>query len=151
MRFTGLLDSAVADGLAAVALVDRDGETIGLAGGITDEEAMPLAALVMYRLKAEDLAARLFAGEIISVALDDRDAAVGIARRQLFIVAILKASTPELLAIVSELREALAARLSPGDDEDFAPWGTRGGGSGSGPAALPLIELGVTVPRKDRN
>lgn len=46
---------------------------------------------------------------------------------------------------------AVAARLSPGDDVDFAPWGTRGGGSGSGPAALPLIELGVTVPRKDRN
>ncbi len=58
-----MLSRAVEDGLVAAALVDRDGNTIGLAGSITEAEAMPLAALVVYRLKSGDLASRLLEGE----------------------------------------------------------------------------------------
>jgi hypothetical protein len=150
MMFAGLLQQAVAEGLVAAALVDRDGNTIDLAGEITDDEAMPLAAVVMYRLKSADLAARLFAGEIVALDLDGRDVAVGIARRQLFIVVVLPALVPTALALVAELRDAVAARL-PGDTTVPPPWRTGGGDSGAGPAELPVIELGVTVRRKDLN
>jgi hypothetical protein len=70
---------------------------------------MPLAALVMYRLKGDDLAPRLFAGEIVSITLDDRHVAVGIAKRQLFVVAVLAASTPAQLELVADLRNLVAA------------------------------------------
>ena len=103
-QFSRLLADAVENGLGAAALVDRDGNAVDLAGAITEEEAMPLAALVMYRLKSDNLASRLFAGEIISLTLDDRDVAVGVAKRQLFVVAVLGASTRATLALVRDLR-----------------------------------------------
>ena len=145
--FQGVLRRAVEEGLAAAALVDRDGNTVGLAGAIGLDEAMPLAALVMYRLREPDLASRLFAGEIIALTLDDRDVAVGVARRQLFVVAVLGASTPATLARVRELREDVAEML-PATTYLAPPPGRGGGGSGSGPAELPLIELGITVRRE---
>ena len=146
--FSGVLTRAIDDGLVAAALVDRDGNTVGLAGAISEEEAMPLAALVMYKLKSADLAPRLFAGEIISLALDDRDVAVGIARRQLFVVVVLVASTPTALSLVGELRDVIARMLASHEIAAPPPWRSGGdGGSGSGPAELPLIELGITVRR----
>ena len=148
MELTTVLTHAVEDGLSAVALVDRDGNTIGLAGAIADDEAMPLAALVMYRLKSDDLASRLFGGEIVSLTLDDREVAVGIARRQLFVVAVLEASTPAMIALVRELRDDVARMLSTNEVEPPPPWSGGRGGSGSGPAELPLIELGITVRRE---
>ena len=144
------LAHAVRDGLVAAALVDRDGNTVGLAGELAEEEAMPLAALVMSRLKSDDLAARLFAGEIVSLALDDRDVAVGVAKRQLFVVAVLGASTLAQLELVRELRDAVARMLADATGKATAPpWSGSTGGSGSGPAELPLIEFGITV-RRDR-
>jgi hypothetical protein len=142
--FADPLRQAVESGLLAAALVDRNGKTVDLAGEITEDEAMPLAALVMYRLKSDDLADRLFAGEVISLALDDRDVAVAIARRQLFVVAIL--GTAAQLATVEELRDVVARSLT--SEPPNAPRGTGSGGSGSGPAELPVIELGITVRRE---
>ena len=57
--FQVVLTRAVEDGLVAAALVDRNGNTVGLAGAMSEEEALPLATLVMYRLKTDDLAERL--------------------------------------------------------------------------------------------
>jgi hypothetical protein len=150
MQFAGLLTRAVEDGLVAAALVDRDGKVIGLAGAIAEEEAMPLAALVLYRLERQDLAARLFAGEVLSLALDDRDVAVGIAGRQLFVVAVLGASSPAMHELVRQLRDDVAGMLAPagGGFAGPPPWTGGAGGSGSGPAELPLIELGLTVRRE---
>ena len=149
MQFSGVLRRAVEDGLVAAALVDRDGNTIGLAGAITEEEAMPLAALVMFRLKSGDLASRLLEGEVLSLTLDDRDVAVGIARRQLFVVAVLGPSPPATLALVHELRDDVERMLPTRDALEIPPpWTGRGGGSGSGPAELPLIEFGLTVHRE---
>jgi predicted regulator of Ras-like GTPase activity (Roadblock/LC7/MglB family) len=146
--FNELLQRAVENGVKAVALVDRDGVVVARAGEISAEEAMPLAALVMYRLKAADLASRLFAGETISVTLDDRDVAVAVAKRQLFIVAVLEAATDDWLALVRDVRDDVERMLTDAtaDIEMLPPWGGSGG-SGSGPAELPLIELGITVSR----
>ena len=63
----------------AVPFTARLQRAVTHAGAIDPDAAMPLAALVMYRLKSDDLAARLFAGEILTLALDDRDVAVGVA------------------------------------------------------------------------
>jgi hypothetical protein len=147
MHFSGLLARAVEEGLVAAALVDRDGNTVGLAGAITEEEAMPLAALVMYRLKSNDLASRLFAGEVLSLTLDDRDVAVGVAKRQLFVVAVIGAATTATLAVVRELRDDVERMLTSDEVAAPPPW-TSGGGSGSGPAELPLIEFGISVRRE---
>ncbi len=148
MHFSGLLAGAVRDGLVAAALVDRDGTAVGLAGAITEEEAMPLAALVMYRLKSDDLASRLFTGEIVSLTLDDRDVAVGVAKRQLFVVAVLGAATTAMLGVVEQLRDDVERALPTNEVEVPLPWTAGSGGSGSGPAELPLIEYGITVRRE---
>jgi hypothetical protein len=46
------------------------------------------------------------------------------------------------------LRDRVAAALDD-DDDPAPPWtgGAGAGGSGSGPAQLPVVEYGVTVPR----
>ncbi len=81
--------------------------------------------------------------------LDDRDVAVGIARRQLFVVAVLGPSPPATLPLVHELRDDVERMLPTRDDVGVPPpWTGGGGGSGSGPAELPLIEFGVTVRRE---
>lgn len=143
-----LLAGAVAEGLRAAALVERNGKTIALAGDISEEEAMPLAALVMYRLKSADLAERLFAGEVLSLALDERDVAIGIAKRQLFVVAVLAETTPRLLDLVYELRDAVAAELATSPPYVPRGGGKDGGGSDPEPVELALMELGVSVPRR---
>ena len=145
---TTALVRAVEQGLAGAALVDRDGHVVARAGSIDQDEAMPLAALVMYRLKSHDLSTRMFSGEILTLSLDARNISVAVAKRQLFLVAVLGDSTPpELLA---ELRNEVEALLASDRDDmtEAPPWSRGGGGSsGSGPAELPLIELGVTVGR----
>jgi hypothetical protein len=145
--FQEVLDRAVADGLAAAALVDRNGRTMALAGELDEDIAMRLAALVMYRVKSADLATRLFAGEVVSVALDDREVAVGVARRQLFVVAVLRVSTPAMRKLVRELRNDVERMLCDAQPGAWRPRSGGGGDSGPDPAELALIEYGVTVPR----
>jgi hypothetical protein len=147
LDFSPVLQRAVEKGLVAAALVDREGNTVGLAGAIAEEEARPLVALVMHRLKSDDLSARLFAGEIVSLRLDGRGMAVGVAKRQLFLVAILGAMIPETLELVRELRDEVESMLPDRDVGAPPPWSGGAGGSGQGPAELPLIELGITVSR----
>src|SRR5689334_4185185 len=110
---------------------------------------MPLVAFVMYRLKSADLAARLFDGEILALSLDNRDVAVGVAKRQLFVVAVLGATTPATLERVRDLREEVERTLAHASGGDMAPLGSSGtGGGGAGPAELPVVELGVSVRRE---
>jgi hypothetical protein len=149
VQFSGVMGRAVAAGLVGAALVDKDGTTISLVGELSDEEAMPIAALVLYRCKTDGIAARLFAGEVFVYSADERHFAVGVARRQLFVVAELPARTTAFIDLVHDLRDQVAGLLPAAKDVDIPPtWGGSGpGGSGGGPAELPLIELGITVPR----
>ncbi|MDX2086513.1 MAG: hypothetical protein SFX73_01630 [Kofleriaceae bacterium] len=111
LAFSSVLERALEDGLVAAALVDRDGNTIALAGPISAEEAMPLAALAMYRLKSPDLSSRMFGGEVISVELEDRHVAVGVAKRQLFLVAIFDDANGASVERVRELRDEVGEML----------------------------------------
>src|SRR5262249_17529599 len=146
-QLANLVGGVVEDGLTGAAVFDRDGKQVTVAGAIAADEAMPLTALVVHRQKSGDLASRLFLGEIVLAALDGRDdiVAVAIAKRQLFVLALLPAASPALVARVGELRDDVARLL--GDTRHDAPWAGGGGSFGSGPANLPVIELGITVPR----
>jgi hypothetical protein len=140
------LADAVDDGLTGVALVDRRGRVIAIAGALAPEEAMPLVSLIMYRHKEAhggnaDLAARMFGGEVLSLSLDDRDVALGVARRQLFVVAVLGAARGER---VRELRDWVASQLAD-DDPPFAPHRPGGGDGGTGPAEL--LDFSLAAPR----
>jgi hypothetical protein len=109
----------------------------------------PLVALVMYRLHDDDLIARLFTGEILSVELEDRHVALGVAKRQLFVLAIVNAPNRASIALVRELIDYVEVILSDTSREfDTALWGGGRGGSGAGPAELRVVELGVTVRRE---
>jgi hypothetical protein len=136
---------ALHEGLVGVALVDREGNVVGRAGEIDEDEAMPMTTLVMMRCSAAtgDLSERLFAGEIIVAELDRGEVAVGVAGRQLFIVAVLGAGDVQ---IVDELRTRVEAMLAQ-DAPRFVPTPGSGGSGGSGPDNLALVELGITVPR----
>jgi hypothetical protein len=145
--FSQVLERATG-AVVALALLDRNGNTVALAGSIAEEEAMPLAAIVLHELKGDELAARLFEGEVLSARLGDRAVAVAVARRQLFVVAVLPAISPAALERVRAIRDRVAAMLADETDEDIPPPRTGGGGGGgAGPAELPLIELGVTAKR----
>ncbi len=145
VMFASVLNNALREGVVGVALVDRDGHVVGRAGEIDEDEAMPMTTLVMMRVsKADgDLSERLFAGEIVVAELDRGDVAVGVAGRQLFVVAVLGRADVD---IVRALRDAVANRLSHDDESRFLPPGS-GGSGGSGPDSLALVELGITVPR----
>jgi hypothetical protein len=145
--FQAALDRAVEDGLSAAALVDRNGNTVALAGALEADIAMPLAALVMYRVKTDDLASRLFAGEVVSVTLDDREVAVGVARRQLFVVAVLGAPTSAMHERVRELRDDISRMIIDAQGVGVPPRSRGGGDSGPDPAELALAEYGISVPR----
>ena len=141
---------AVESGLVAAALVDKDGRTVELAGALTDEEAMPLVTLVMYELHDQDLIARLFTGEIVSVKLEDRHVALGVAKRQLFVLAIVNAPNRSSIALLRELIDDVETMLSDTPRHfDTALWSGRGG-SGGGPAEIQVVELDVTVRRRER-
>jgi hypothetical protein len=136
------LARALDHGLAGAAVVDRKGHVIALAGAIDRDEVMPLTGLVMHRLAGEDLAPRLFGGEVVWLALDERDVAVGVAKRRLFVVAVVHGTTGVLRAVVRGLRDDVENMLGDTTDDPMS-WSVPGS-SGSDPAAL----LGITVGRE---
>ena len=110
---------------------------------------MPLAALVMYKLKSDDLAVRMFAGEVIWTTLGAREVAVAVAKRQLFVVAVLGVPTLAHVDLARELRDRVGNMLvDPSGVVDPPPPPTTSGGGGSRLAELQLVELGITVGRQ---
>jgi hypothetical protein len=144
---SALLSDAAADCLVGAALVDPNERVIAIGGTIDEDEAVPFAKFALHRARSEDLKARLFAGEIVTTELDDRYVAVAVARRQLFVVAIVPVATPAVLDRVRKLRDRVAAMLD-GQDGVAVPSARGSGGSNSGPAELSLVEYGITITRE---
>jgi hypothetical protein len=126
-------------GIEGAALVDRSGETVACVGTISEDEAMPLAALVLYRGDQLALTERLFAGEVMTVEAEQRDLAIAVARRQLFVVVSLAPTASPVLGRIGSLRDDVASYLGDATpDVRMPPWGL-GGAPAPAQASLSLF------------
>jgi predicted regulator of Ras-like GTPase activity (Roadblock/LC7/MglB family) len=143
--FEEAVQRAVERGLQGAALIDRDGKVIASAGVLDHYESQQLAAFVARNLKGEALAERVFTGELVPFDFDGRDALLGVAARCLFVVAIAprarRHAAEHLHKVVTGIVSVLLERAGSLPPAGSPP------GSPSGPAQLPLIELGITVRR----
>lgn len=136
--FAAPIAKAIAGGLAAVALVDRHGRALATAGALDAEDATPLFALVIDRLKTQrDRTARLFAGEVVALELHGLRVAIGIAGRQLFVIAVLLGA-PGALGVAQRLRDEVSEVL----DEPIPANVT-----GTAAVELALLEYGIPAGR----
>jgi hypothetical protein len=145
---------AVEAGLESAAVLDIDGKPLAVAGALDDDEARAVAAVVTRKLRSPDLLARMLEGEVMSSSLDDREVRIGIAARCVFVVAVVGPDAEASLAAVTELHSDVTRAISEARS-DFSgsprPASPPPGGSSSGPAELPVVEIGVTVPRRPTN
>jgi hypothetical protein len=145
---------AVESGLDAAAILDVEGTPFAVAGALDDDEARAIAAVVTRRLRSPDLLGRMLAGEMMTSSLDDREVSIGIASRCVFVVVVLGRNPAVSRLAVDELRSDVERMISEARADvsgSRPPPPTGSGGSSSGPAELPIIELGVTVRRNNRN
>jgi hypothetical protein len=160
VKFAGLgfhvpgLDVAVSrgveSGLRAAAVLDGRGGVLATAGMEADE-ARAIAAAAVTRLEVPKRLERMSElGELLRASLDDREVAIGIAGGCVFVVVVYGADPLTSKVAGDEMwidveRTVRDARESIAGFPGSPP---ASGGSSSGPAELPLIELGITVPRR---
>lgn len=144
---------AVDSGVAAAAILDHRGKVLALAGELDPHEARAIVAHATHQLDRAH--ARLVGGELLATSIAGRDARIGIAGDSVFFVVVLP-SDPAAMSLVAldDLRadiEQIAkdARAAVADVQPPPP--AMGSGGSSGPAGLPLVELGITVPRPKPN
>lgn len=140
---------AVAGGLDAVAVLDSKGKPLVLAGDLGADEARAVAAFATHE---SELRSRLMKGDVLDTSLGDRKALVAISAKAVLLVMVLPRDPDKLQPrVVDRFRvqcDVIVARANEGSSDDgMLPPSSSGGGSSSGPAELPLIELGITVPR----
>jgi hypothetical protein len=143
-------NAAVRRGLAAALVVDNRGNVGAWSGAVTNDECNVLVNVLMS-LGGDERARSLFAGELIEFSLDGRDTRIGVAGQCLFVVAIGAADVPESLTtkLTQEFRDQVAMvidamRADAIDSTAPPPTPSGAGGPPSGPAGLPLVEIGVT-------
>jgi hypothetical protein len=144
---------AIASGVAAAAILDHRGKVVALAGELDPHEARAIVAHATHQLDRAH--ARLLDGELLATSIAGRDARIGIAGGSVFFVIVLP-SDPAAMSLVAldELRadiEQIIHDAKTSFDDALPPPSSAPGGSSSGPAELPLVELGVTVPRRRPN
>jgi hypothetical protein len=146
---------AVEAGLDAAAILDAKGKPLALAGALDRDEARAIAAHATRELRTPDLLERLMQGELLNASLGDRDACIGIVASCVFFVVVFPrdpASTS--LVAVDELRSDIARMIEDAKSDvskSQLPPPPRSGGSSSGPAELPVVEVGITVRRRNPN
>ncbi len=143
---------AVEAGLEAAAVLDGKGKPLAVAGALDNDEARAIAAHATRQLRSPDLLERLLGGETLTTSLAEREARIGIAASCVFFVAVLpRDQTAMSLGAVDELRadiEEMVRDARSGVTTSRPPPPTSSGGSSSGPAELPVVEVGVTVRRR---
>jgi hypothetical protein len=153
---------AVNAGLEAAAILDAKGKPLAVAGALDNDEARAVAAHATRQVRSPELLERLLRGETLTASIGEREARIGIAAKSVFFVVVLPrnpaamslvvASTDDVVigdpvdglrsdieAIIRDAKADASASLRPPPDNS--------GGSSSGPAELPVVELGVTVRR----
>ena len=148
--FSLAVQRAVDSGLGAASILDVEGKALAVAGALDDDEARAIASVVTRRLRSPDLLGRMLEGEMVTTSLDDREVSIGIAARCVFVVAVFGPDPSSCGVVVDELR-CEVERMIREARADFSgsplPSAPGSGGSSSGPAELPVIEIGVTVRR----
>jgi hypothetical protein len=150
LDFRPQVRAAVVAGLDAAAVLDVDGKTLAVTGAFDEVETRAIAAVITNYMRSPDVLQRMLDGELIESALDARVIHIGIAARCVFVVVVpnRQLSGPqgasenfrfEVERLISDARQDFSGARSPHGGS---------GGSSSGPADLPVIELGVTVPRR---
>jgi hypothetical protein len=150
LDFRPLALAAVADGLEAAAVLDVNGRILALTGAFDGVEAHAIAAVITNCMRSPDVLTRMLDGELVESALDVRVIRIGIAARCVFVVVV---PSPQLRGSqgAAENFRFQVERLISDARRDFSGVRTPragSGGSSSGPAELPVVEWGVTIPRK---
>jgi len=144
---------AVDVGLVAAAILDGTGKLLALAGELGAQEARAIVAHGTHQLASART--RLLGGELVDISIGDRDARIGIAAGSVFFVIVLPSDPGAVsLVAVEDLRadiEQIVSDAKAAAEDVRPPPSSAPGGSSSGPAELPLVELGVTVPRREPN
>jgi len=140
---------AIEAGLHAAAVLTAEGKALAIAGFDRDE-ARAFAAFVTNRMRTPDLLQRLLAGELPTWPLGDRDVSIGIAASCVFVVAVHGSDAAAARDAVYRFRNTVEQMVNEAkaDVSVSLPPTSGSGGSSSGPAELPVIEIGVTVPRE---
>ena len=136
---------AVGGGITAAALIDRDAKVVALAGTLADTDVRAIVGVLSQSLKGDELARVVFAGASFEFALDQQTVSIRVAARCVFVVVVISDASvaTELRAESLHLETERIVRELFGDERS-PPRGPDSGGSASGPAELPLLELGVT-------
>jgi hypothetical protein len=145
---------AVDAGLAAAAVLDVEGRPLRVAGELDDYELQALATLVTGRIRERDLLTRMLDGELMTSSLNDRNVHIGIVANCVFVVVVLGVDPQASQAALDGLRLDVERMINDARADvtgAHSPEQNPPGGSSSGPAELPVVELGITVPRRGRN
>lgn len=146
---------AVEAGLDAAAILDRKGKPLAIAGALDNDEARAVAAHATRQVGSGRLLERLLQGETLTTSLGEREVRIGIAANCVFFVVVLPRDQAAMsLVAVDELRsdiEEMVHDARSGVSTSLPPPPTNTGGSSSGPAELPVVEVGVTVRRRNPN
>ena len=142
--------AAVDTGLEAAAVLDVDGKTLAVSGALDEVEARAIAAVISNCMRSSEVLSRMLDGELVESALDTRVIRIGIATRCVFVVVVPSLQLHGPPGAAENFRFEVERLISKAR-EDFE--GARllragSGGSSSGPAELPLLEWGITIPRK---
>jgi len=146
---------AVKGGMEAAAILDSKGKPVAVAGALDDHEARAIAAHATRLGKTANLLDRMVRGELLIASLGEREARVGIAAGCVFFVVIFPRDPAAMsLVAMDEFRTAIEEIIRHakfGAPKSQVPPPTSSGGSSSGPAELPVVEIGLTMRRRDSN
>jgi hypothetical protein len=148
--YSVVVANAVTRGLAAAAVFEVDGKPLAVSGAIDDDEVRAIGMMIARPLRDPEALERMLGGAMVLSLLDDRKVLVGIAARCVFVAAVLHGDLRWSRACAYELHDDLEREISKAraDFSGVPPSSPGSGGSSSGPAELPVIEIGVTVRRK---
>jgi hypothetical protein len=146
---------AVEAGLDAAAIFDGKGKLLAVAGALDKDEARAIAAHATRQFRSRNLLERLLGGETLTTSLGNREAHIGIAAKCVFFVVVIPRDPAAMsLVAIDELRsdiEELVGDTKSRVSKSSLPPPSGSGGSSSGPAELPAVELGVTARRRNPN
>ena len=126
---------AVGRGLAAAGVLSPKGRVLAVEGGLDEDELRAIAAFVSHARPA-DFLERLFAGELVTATVADREICLGVAARCVFVVTVFGSGAGARHATElfrSDVEFAIERARDAGRDEWIPPDGGTSG-SGSAPA-----------------